>query len=63
MTQCKRPQGAEGRGWEEGHEVSSDARRCGWGGSGSCHAKSAALPDTRSQPAHSTTPLLRPWPV
>ena len=37
----------------------------GVGGEGSrrCPAKSAALPDTRSQPAQSTAPLLRPWPV
>ena len=32
-------------------------------GSGRCPAKSAALPDTRSQPAHSTAPLLRAWSV
>ena len=32
-------------------------------GSGRCPAKSAALPNTRSQPAHSTAPLLRAWPV
>ena len=36
----------------------------GVGGEGSwrCPVKSAALPDTRSQPARSTAPLLRLWP-
>ena len=32
----------------------------GGDGSGRCPVKSAALPDTRSQPDHSTAPLLRP---
>ena len=32
-------------------------------GPGSCHTKSVGLPDTRSQPAHSTSHLLRPWSV
>ena len=65
MTQCKRPQDAEGRGWEESLVMKSLVMPAGVGGEGSgrCPAKSAALPDTRSQPAHSTAPLLRAWPV
>ena len=62
MTQYKTPQGAEGRGWEEGQSLVMPAG-VGGEGPGSCHAKSVGLPDTRSQPVHSTSPLLRPWSV
>ena len=31
-VKCKRPQDNESRGWEEGHEVSSEAPSCWWRG-------------------------------
>ena len=48
---------------EEGHEVLVMPTGVGGEGPGRHPAKSAALPDTRSQPANSTVPLLRAWSV
>ena len=63
MTQCKRPQSAEGRAGRRGMKSLVVPTGVGGEGPGSCHTKSVGLPDTRSQPAHSTSHLLRPWSV
>ena len=55
MTQCKTPQGAEGRAGRRGMKSLVMPEDVGGEGPGSCHAKSVGLPDMRSQPVHSTS--------